>query len=238
MTGTPTPRSWSLPTMSGTAAAAASVLTVTRTSSLPACASWATWIAVASASAVSVLVIDWTTIGCLLPTGMPPTSTVGVGRLVARGSVASRASVTAAAPLLADARDVEIGDPEQQREDDASAHQVGQALGLDADASTRDRLDQDHEHPPAVQRRERQDIHEREIGRQQAREEQRVNRAGLPEHLADADGNSDRPLNGWCLGGVRQDRTREVAQPAQDEAERSPGPVSCDRQGRYRVTAE
>ena len=50
-------------TISGTAAAAASLLTVTRTSSEPACASWATWIAVASASAVSVLVIDWTTIG-------------------------------------------------------------------------------------------------------------------------------------------------------------------------------
>ena len=47
----------------GTAAAAASLLTVTRTSSEPACASAATWMAVASASAVSVLVIDWTTTG-------------------------------------------------------------------------------------------------------------------------------------------------------------------------------
>ena len=49
--------------ISGTAAAAASLLTVTRTSSLPACASRATWIAVASESAVSVLVIDCTTTG-------------------------------------------------------------------------------------------------------------------------------------------------------------------------------
>ena len=39
MTGTPTPRSRSFRTISGTAAAAASLLTVTRTSSLPACAS-------------------------------------------------------------------------------------------------------------------------------------------------------------------------------------------------------
>ena len=39
------------------------MLTVTRTSCEPAWASRATWIAVASASAVSVFVIDWTTIG-------------------------------------------------------------------------------------------------------------------------------------------------------------------------------
>ena len=69
--------------MSGTAAAAASLLTVTRTSSLPACASRATWIAVASASAVSVLVIDWTTTGWALPTRTPPTSTDD-GRAAAR----------------------------------------------------------------------------------------------------------------------------------------------------------
>ena len=43
--------------------AAASLLTVMRTSSLPAWASAATCSAVASASAVSVLVIDWTTTG-------------------------------------------------------------------------------------------------------------------------------------------------------------------------------
>ena len=67
-------------TISGTAAAAASVLTVTRTSCDPACASRATWIAVASASAVSVLVIDWTTTGCAEPTSTPPTSTLTVGR--------------------------------------------------------------------------------------------------------------------------------------------------------------
>ena len=51
------------PTMSGTARAAASVLTVTRTSSLPAAWSALTLATVASTSAVSVLVMDWTTIG-------------------------------------------------------------------------------------------------------------------------------------------------------------------------------
>ena len=65
-------------TISGTAAAASSVLTVTRTSCEPACARRATWIAVASASAVSVLVIDWTTTGWAAPTSTPPTSTLTV----------------------------------------------------------------------------------------------------------------------------------------------------------------
>jgi len=35
---------------------------------------------------VSVLVIDWTTIGWALPTGTPPTMTVTVGRRVLTGS--------------------------------------------------------------------------------------------------------------------------------------------------------
>ena len=73
MTGTSTSA-----TMSGTARAASSLLTVTRTSSLPASARARTWAMVAAASAVSVLVIDWTTIGWQLPTWTPPTSTVAV----------------------------------------------------------------------------------------------------------------------------------------------------------------
>src|SRR5258708_16114627 len=75
MTGTST---W--PTMSGTAAAAASLLTVTRTSSLPAACSARTCAAVAAGSAVSVLVIDWTTIGWLPPTFTPSTLTTTVLR--------------------------------------------------------------------------------------------------------------------------------------------------------------
>src|SRR5919106_1311571 len=80
MSGTPTPSASSLERMTGTAWAAASLLTVMRTSSEPACASCATWMAVASASAVSVFVIDCTTTGWADPTGTPPTSTVGVVR--------------------------------------------------------------------------------------------------------------------------------------------------------------
>src|SRR5438046_2050238 len=73
MTGTSTCR-----TMSGTARAASSVLTVTRTSSEPAWWRARTWAAVASASAVSVLVMDWTTIGWAEPTVRAPRRTVTV----------------------------------------------------------------------------------------------------------------------------------------------------------------
>src|SRR5690348_17437286 len=75
MTGTSTSR-----TIAGTALAASSLFTVTRTSSEPAAWSARTWAAVALASAVSVLVMDWTTIGWQEPTGTPPTRTVTVCR--------------------------------------------------------------------------------------------------------------------------------------------------------------
>src|SRR4051812_10132339 len=106
MTGTPTPRSCSLRSISGTAAAAPSLLTVTRTSSLPAWARRATWIAVPSGSAVSVFVIDCTTTGCGEPTLTPPTSTETVLRR-AGGLIRSRAA--AAQP-----GDVEAGDPQDE----------------------------------------------------------------------------------------------------------------------------
>src|SRR6267143_6205151 len=77
MTGTSTSA-----TIAGTARAASSVFTVTRTSSLPAAGKARTCAAVAAASAVSVLVIDWTTIGWALPTSTPPTLTVTVGRRI------------------------------------------------------------------------------------------------------------------------------------------------------------
>ena len=59
----------------GTAAAASFSLTVTRTSSDPARASEVTWATVPAMSAVSVLVIDWTTIGAAPPTVTEPTMT-------------------------------------------------------------------------------------------------------------------------------------------------------------------
>src|SRR5436309_1078490 len=86
MTGTATSA-----TIAATARAASSVFTVTRTSSLPAACSARTCAAVAATSAVSVLVIDWTTIGWALPTSAPPTLTVTVGRRVLTGTKYSAA---------------------------------------------------------------------------------------------------------------------------------------------------
>src|SRR5688572_7738633 len=121
MYGTSTPRACTLRTISGTAAAAPSVLTVTRTSCDPAWASRATWIAVASASAVSVLVMDWTTTGWALPTRTPPTSTLTVGRR--RGRSAS-GEVTGLGPAAQDSEQVESGHPDQEREEEHEADDI------------------------------------------------------------------------------------------------------------------
>src|SRR6186997_2898608 len=123
MIGTSTPRPRTLRTISGTASAAASVFTVTRTSCDPACARRATWIAVASASAVSVLVIDWTTTGWAEPTRTPPTSTLTVGRR--RGFSWSGELIRSLGPA-AQARDVEARDPDQEREDENEPDHVGE----------------------------------------------------------------------------------------------------------------
>ena len=80
MSGTSSPRSSRRWRISGTAWAASSLLTVIRTFCDPASKSSATCCAVAAASAVSVLVIDWTTTGAAEPTATPRTRTVTVGR--------------------------------------------------------------------------------------------------------------------------------------------------------------
>src|ERR1051325_6962892 len=75
MTGSPTSA-----TIAGTARAASSLLTVTRTSSEPAACRARTCATVAATSAVSVLVIDWTTMEWQEPTRTEPTETVTVWR--------------------------------------------------------------------------------------------------------------------------------------------------------------
>src|SRR5579859_5350685 len=80
MIGTVTPNIFSVSTIFGTASAAASVFTVTRTSSEPAFARAITWLTVEVTSAVSVLVIDWTTMGWPPPTRTPPTLTATEAR--------------------------------------------------------------------------------------------------------------------------------------------------------------
>jgi hypothetical protein len=80
MIGTSTPCIARRSTIRGTAAADSGLLTVTRTISEPARQSCATWRAVDSTSAVSVLVIDCTTTGASPPTRTPPISTCRVRR--------------------------------------------------------------------------------------------------------------------------------------------------------------
>src|SRR3954471_10105311 len=72
MIGTLTPLRASNSTMRGTAAAASSLFTVTRTTSDPARANASTWARVESTSAVSVLVIDCTITGASEPTRTLP----------------------------------------------------------------------------------------------------------------------------------------------------------------------
>src|SRR5215212_6583401 len=69
--------------ISGTARAASGTLTVTRTMSEPASTSSMHCCAVPLASAVSVIVIDWTTTGAPPPTTTEPTRTLTVWRRLA-----------------------------------------------------------------------------------------------------------------------------------------------------------
>ena len=91
ISGTVTPCASSRSRIAGTAAAASAELTVTRTSSDPASASARTCATVAATSAVSVLVIDCTTIGAPPPTRMPPTS---AWRVVRRAGIAGSIGIT------------------------------------------------------------------------------------------------------------------------------------------------
>src|SRR5712664_240556 len=125
MTGTSTSA-----TIGRTARAASSVFTVTRTSSLPAACSARTCAAVAAASAVSVLVIDWTTMGWALPTGTPPTLTVTVGRRVLTRTKYSAAGRGAGLEQL-----VRYHDPQAESGQPEPARHVGPDIGADPRAN-------------------------------------------------------------------------------------------------------
>src|SRR3954469_17276951 len=247
MTGTSTPRlSRSLRIISGTAAAAASVLTVTRTSWEPACASRATCSAVASASAVSVFVIDWTTIGWAEPTSTPPTSTDTVGRR--RGRMSAVMPVSPSSTRTGEGRqpsarraatdDVEGRDPDQEAEQQHEADEVRDAFDADGQPRSGDRLQEDHEDPATVERRERQDVHEREIGRQDPGEHEEEQRAAGPEDLPDLDGDADGSRCGRRLRRPIDDRLAELAEAVEDQTERSGGPADADGARRDRIAAE
>src|SRR5438046_364079 len=79
--------------ISGIAAAASGTLTVQRTISEPASASPRVCLSVAATSAVSVLVMDWTTMGAPPPTRTCPTFTPYVLRRGWREPVASKPAI-------------------------------------------------------------------------------------------------------------------------------------------------
>src|SRR3954449_767226 len=222
--GTSTPRPRTLRTISGTAAAAASVLTVTRTSCEPAWASRATWIAVPSASAVSVLVIDWTTTGGANPMRAPPTSTLTVGRR--RGRRVSGVAMRGLAAEAAD--DVEACHPDDEREQEHEADDVGELLCTEADARSEDALERDHQHPTAVERRERQDVHDGKIGRQDPRHVQGHDRAAVPEDVAYLGGDADGARDRRWRRRVGDDRADEAGEPADDQAHPAHGLIQAD----------
>src|SRR4029079_13504243 len=112
-------------------------------------------------------VMDWTTTGCALPTSTPPTSTLTVARRRGRreSGLAMASGASAEAP-----DDVDPGDPDQEDEEEHEPDEVGQPLRLEAEPGAQEALDGDHQHPTAIERRERQDVHDREVGRQDARD--------------------------------------------------------------------
>src|SRR3990170_3057419 len=215
MTGTATPRSASLRSISGTAAAAASVLTVTRTSWLPAWARRATWIAVASGSAVSVFVIDWTTTGWALPTSTPPTSTETVDRR--RGRSVSEPGINAPR-----------GRPSAAAETARDADEVGQPLRPEREPLADEALQDQHQHPTAVEGRERQDVHDGEVGREDAGQVEGHDRAEAPEDVADLGRDADRAGGRRRLRWPGHDRGDELADAVDDQAHRGRGALDAD----------
>ena len=193
-------------TISGTAAAASSVLTVTRTSCEPAWASRATWIAVPSASAVSVLVIDWTTTGWAEPD--EHAADIDADRRPASRAQRVRGAHEGQDPAAQAADDVVARDPDQEGEQEHEADHVRQLLGAQAHAVTEEALERDHQHPPAIERRERQDVDDRQVGRQHARDIQREDRPELPEDITELGGDPDRAGDRWRFGRAVDDRIR------------------------------
>ena len=193
MTGTSTPRSAELAQHLGDRRGGRFRVDRDRTSWEPAWASRATWIAVASASAVSVFVIDWTTIGWAQPTRTPPTSTLTVGRR--RGSGASGVAIAGASGGAAaqDPEDVEAGDPDEEAEQEHEPDDVGQPLRAEADPRRRrcDFSTSISARPPSSGGNG-QAVHQGEVGRQDARHVERQDRTGAEEDVADLGGDADR----------------------------------------------
>src|SRR5262245_22610198 len=182
MSGASTPSRSSRSLMRGTDAAASARSTVMRTSSEPARAKATTWATVASTSAVSVLVIDCTTIGASPPTVTLPILTgiarrrafvsMRLGYIIFGGAApAGRMSGFWPACGLPPKRHDEVG-KERRRGDARRGEQrgygIGHAIGRQRLQALQENGDREehgrHRHRPARGNREHEG--EREIGKE------------------------------------------------------------------------
>ena len=101
-----------------------------------------------------------------------------------------------------------------------------------------DGLEDDHQHPAAVEGRERQDVHEREVGRQDRRPGRASRAALLPEHVADLDRDADRagdaaePRLGGSRWSWRSGRGRPMISPNASAVRATPSSSGLDRRTR------
>src|SRR5438270_6794143 len=194
MMGTRTPCLSSCSTMCGTPFAAASLFTVTRTSSEPARASAATCCTVEDTSAVSVLVIDCTTTGASLPTRTPPILTVTaflrwiVAIVNIQFSMGKRGAWMAPA-LLAEVqnacqraqvqrvpdgrpRDVVKDDHGRKKDNEYESDLTNALFDLTLDVATKSALDKEQQDQTAVQDGNRQQVEDAQIEADQSGVEQ------------------------------------------------------------------
>src|SRR5580658_1384126 len=172
MMGTRRPCLSSSSTMRGTAAAASSLLTVTRTSSDPARDSAAHCWTVEGTSAVSVLVMDCTTMGASEPTRTPPTTTVTVflRGIIAmetislsrgeRGTAATTADSSAPAQSLRQVV-VDDHDGEQHQEDERGL--VDALFDAQADVAPHESFDEKEQDHAAIHNWDRQQVKDAEV---------------------------------------------------------------------------
>src|SRR5450759_5756812 len=162
MRGTPQPASRRRFLISGTARAASSTFTVTRTSSEPASASSSTCWTVDATSAVSVFDMDCTTTGA-----PPPTCTFPPARRRSRGAGGSSLPPSEV-DVLQDV-EVEDGHHDEEQEDEPCLQEP--LLHLEREITPRNGLEERDEDLAAVEERDRQEIQDPELERENAHEQ-------------------------------------------------------------------
>ena len=118
------------------------------------------------------------------------------------------------------AGDVEERHPDDERHEQAEADGVRRPLHPERDPLARECPRHEDEHAPAVERRDRQDVDEREVGRQESGQPERGDRALRPEDVTHAHRDADGPGDAGILGRVVDDAAAQLGQAVGDESER------------------